>query len=53
VATVHAAREAARAASVDRRPEAASAAARRVLRRADVTVGDAVRTRIPGGTRVG
>jgi Flp pilus assembly protein TadG len=39
VATVHAAREAARAASVDRRPDAASDAARRVLRRAHVEVG--------------
>jgi Flp pilus assembly protein TadG len=39
VATVHAAREAVRAASVDRRPEAASDAARRVLRRARVAVG--------------
>jgi hypothetical protein len=38
VATVHAAREAARAASVDRRPDAAAAAARRVLRRARVDV---------------
>jgi Flp pilus assembly protein TadG len=39
VATVHAAREAVRAASVDRRPDAASDAARRVLRRARVEVG--------------
>jgi len=39
VATVHAAREAVRAASVDRRAGAATDAARRVLRRADVEVG--------------
>jgi Flp pilus assembly protein TadG len=39
VATVHAAREAARAASVDRDPAAAVRAARRVLRDASVTVG--------------
>ncbi|MGZ4794758.1 MAG: hypothetical protein ACXV8T_02615, partial [Acidimicrobiia bacterium] len=39
VATVHAAREAARAASVDRDPGAATTAARRVLRRAEVRVG--------------
>ncbi len=40
VAVVHAAREAARAASVDREPGAARVAARRVLRDARVTVGD-------------
>jgi Flp pilus assembly protein TadG len=39
VATVHAAREAARAASVDRDPAAATHAARRVLRDASVSVG--------------
>ncbi len=39
VATVHAAREAARAASVDRDPTAATRAARRVLRDATVEVG--------------
>jgi Flp pilus assembly protein TadG len=39
VATVHAAREAARAASVDRDPDAPRTAARRVLRRAQVEVG--------------
>jgi len=39
VATVHAAREAARAASVDRDPGAPADAAHRVLRRAHVTVG--------------
>ena len=39
VATIHAAREAARAASVDRDPSAATAAARRVLRDARVDVG--------------
>ena len=39
VATVHAAREAARAASVDRDPSAARAAAQRVLRDARVDVG--------------
>ena len=38
VATVHAAREAARAASVDRGPDAAADAAHRVLRRARVDV---------------
>ena len=36
---MHAAREAARAASVDRRPDAAGAAAHRVLERAHVDVG--------------
>jgi Flp pilus assembly protein TadG len=50
VATVHAAREAVRAASVDRRPEAASSAARRVLRRADVVVGS--RPAVGGPIRV-
>jgi hypothetical protein len=50
VATVHAAREAARAASVDRRPDAAGAAARRVLRRAHVEVG--TRPAIGGPIRV-
>ena len=39
VATVHAAREAVRAASVDRRADAAGAAAHRVLLRAEVEVG--------------
>jgi Flp pilus assembly protein TadG len=39
VGTVHAAREAARAASVDRRPGAAADAAHRVLRRARVDLG--------------
>lgn len=39
VAVIHAAREAARAASVDRDPAAAMRAARRVLARADVQVG--------------
>lgn len=39
VATVHAAREAARAASVERDPSAATRAARRVLRDASVSVG--------------
>ncbi len=39
VAVVHAAREAARAASVDRDPGAATRAARRVLARAEVRVG--------------
>jgi len=39
VGVVHAAREAARAVSVDRDPGAATTAARRVLARADVSVG--------------
>lgn len=39
VAVIHAAREAARAASVDRDPEGAVRAARRVLARAEVRVG--------------
>jgi TadE-like protein len=39
IAVVHAAREAARAASVDRDPDRAVGAARRVLARADVHVG--------------
>lgn len=39
VAVLHAAREAARAAAVERDPDQAVAAARRVLRRAEVTVG--------------
>ncbi len=39
VAVIHAAREAARAASVDRDPSGAVRAARRVLARADVHVG--------------
>lgn len=50
VATIHAAREAARAASVDRDPGAARAAARRVLRDARVEVG--LRPRIGGPVRV-
>lgn len=50
VATVHAAREAARAASVDRRPEAAVDAAARVLRRAHVDVG--ARPAVGGPIRV-
>jgi hypothetical protein len=40
VAVVHAAREAARAASVDPDPDRAARAARRTLRGADVDVGD-------------
>jgi Flp pilus assembly protein TadG len=50
VATVHAAREAARAASVDRSPGAASDAAHRVLRRAGVEVG--ARPAVGGPIRV-
>ena len=50
VATVHAAREAARAASVDRRADAAEVAARRVLRRAHVEVG--ARPAVGGPIRV-
>lgn len=50
VAVVHAAREAARAASVDRDPAAASDAARRVLRDANVDVGS--RPAVGGPIRV-
>ena len=50
VATVHAAREAVRAASVDRRPDAATDAARRVLQRLHVEVGD--RPAVGGPIRV-
>ena len=50
VGVVHAAREAARAASVDRDPDAATTAARRVLRGANVDVGS--RPAIGGPIRV-
>jgi Flp pilus assembly protein TadG len=50
VGVVHAAREAARAVSVDRNPGAATAAARRVLARADVSVG--ARPAVGGPIRV-
>ena len=50
VATVHAAREAVRAASVDRRPDAAADAARRVLARVHVEVG--TRPAVGGPIRV-
>ena len=50
VATVHAAREAVRAASVDRRADAATTAAHRVLQRAHVDVG--ARPAVGGPIRV-
>ncbi len=50
VATVHAAREAARAASVDRSPDAPGVAAHRVLARAHVDVG--ARPTVGGPIRV-
>ena len=50
VGVVHAAREAARAASVDRDPRAAAAAARRVLARSTVSVG--TRPAVGGPIRV-
>jgi Flp pilus assembly protein TadG len=50
VATIHAAREAARAAAVDGDPSRAVAAARRVLARADVHVG--ARPQVGGSVRV-
>ena len=50
VGVVHAAREAARAVSVDRNPDAGTRAARRVLDHADVTVGP--RPDVGGAIRV-
>ena len=50
VAVIHAAREAARAASVDRDPDSAVRAARRVLARADVHAG--ARPSLGGAIRV-